>query len=161
MVSLPWKGYCIFCLFTRKIHYWTHLRKLMVDSLRALSLKRSLTVWLFLELWQKLVDNEWPEMKMNLCFTCQLQVWDEEFSNNKRGHRNWRKIRPRVPCKDEGVPLAGNTGFKTGWFWNMKILLKKLLFYSKLFNFGVKICIFMSIQECNLTFHTVLEIASS
>ena len=38
----------------------------MVDSLRALSFKRSLTVWLFLELWQKLVDNECPEMKMNL-----------------------------------------------------------------------------------------------
>ena len=37
----------------------------MVDSLRALSFKRSLTVWLFLELWQKLVDNKWPKMKMN------------------------------------------------------------------------------------------------
>ena len=70
-------------------------------------------------------------------------------------------MRPRVPCKDEGVPIAGNTGLKTSWFWNMKILLNKLLFYSKLFNFGVKMCIFVSIQECNLTFHTVLEIASS
>ena len=37
----------------------------MVDSLRALSFQRSLTVWLFLELWLKLVDNKWPKMKMN------------------------------------------------------------------------------------------------